>query len=368
MWKTISWLFFPVLLWALTMLVTLAVIDSRQNASAEDDRFAPRHSPSDTRPHWALGTDTIVFSSTRQAEVERRLEAVFTVDLDDPTSIRRISPRGYSLLDVREGQALVWDSGAWLLTKKSHYYRMDVRSGQIVPLQLDSSGCDALAFGPTSDLLVFERRAASRSTTDSYATELNARTGGIQRQWCVFRDPSPATNPCWSQDGKTIAYIANPHYFGDDLENYEVRLLRLDDGEWTATTFETVFVADERDRISRLRWLSDNRRLLLYGYPPVRVLDTETGDITDYQDFLRDQGHLSDELIRSVGWATPKLDGSDCIVRTWGQRKSDDLIGIYLAVMNFDGSDFRQITFDHQVPVPYPFEELHRRLLSLPRE
>ncbi|MBD3292142.1 MAG: hypothetical protein GF393_04400, partial [Armatimonadia bacterium] len=314
----------PVLLWALTMMVTLAVIDSRQNASAEGGSAEPRRSPRDTRPHWALGTDTIVFSSTRQAEDEKGRAAIFAVDLDDPTSIRRISPRGYTLLDVRDGQALAWDSYAGHPTEQPRYYKLDVIDGRVTPLQLDSRAYDALAFGPTSDLLVFERRAQSRRTSDIYAAEIEAGNGAIRRQWCVIRDPNPATNPCWSSDGKTIAYIANPHYFGDDIENFEVRLLRLDDREETATTFETVFIADERERIASLRWLSDNRRLLLYGHP-LRILDTETGEVTDYHDYLRDQGHLSDELIRSLGSPTPKLDGSDCVVASYSQRKSDDI-------------------------------------------
>jgi len=281
--------------------------------------------------------------------------AVFLVRLDGG-EVSRISPTGHKMVDVDPTgtHALLWDSRQFINTRTLAWYRLNLSNGGLVRLPLDGREHESLCFGPTPDLLLFSRRARSRQTADIYAAQLAADATAVIRQWCVARDTAPATFPRWSPDGRRIAYIADPFYLGDDLETHVVRTYNVGLEDVAPAD---VYIAQEHEDVHPLVWFADSRRLLFHTTTGWKIADTEVGHLTDYTQFLLDQGHVSSGKLAWLSGLMPCPHGSDRVAVVMNVRKSARLMGHYIGTMRFDGSEFTQVTFDADQPVPYVFRE-----------
>jgi len=339
---------------ALSACVFLLAEPSGHSQSQDDQgRGGVVVAPDDHSPCWAPGGDTVYFTSSRGRLDNEAGYAVFAVQADG-TRLRRVSPWGFELPNVSPSgsRLLVLDLACSMRNRRVCWCLLDLGSGRITRLDTGAKrGYSHLTFGASDTVLVFARKAGSRPTADIYALEVALESGTIVREWNVLRDEAPADRPEWSPDGSKVAYVADPHYLGDTLEQYAVRVQLVAGDEQR----NEVLRAPVGDHVSSIRWFADSRRLLVCTRLHWWIVDTATAQASDYRALLLDAGNLTQSTIDELRGPAPCLDGSDRILVSIARRKGAKRIGHYVAVMDFDGSSFRQITFDDDGTTPYVF-------------
>jgi hypothetical protein len=86
------------------------------------------------------------------------------------------------------------------------------------------------------------------------------------------------------------------------------------------------------------------------------VADVDTKEVIDYAAYIERSGKLERGLFRSLRWFTPNPRDANrmaCVVR---RPKGENAFGQYVAVMDFDGGNFRQITTDGPDNIPFAYD------------
>ncbi|HKV12146.1 MAG TPA: S9 family peptidase, partial [Thermoanaerobaculia bacterium] len=224
-----------------------------------------------------------------------------------------------------------WDT--WSEGRRNHLFVMPVAGGEPVDLSrgMDADapsrpfgGPEELTFSPDGRTVVFAARDAGREepwSTD-FDLYLAPVDGSKPPQNLTDANPAWDTQPVFSPDGKTLAYLAMARP-GFEADRFRIRLRDL------ATGRERV-LAEEWDRSSDGVFFSADGRTLYttagdVGETPLFAIDVASGKVTK----LVGKGHVRE----------PKLAGN---VLVFGRDDLKSPVEIYTA--RPDGSGLRQIT------------------------
>jgi Tol biopolymer transport system component len=342
------------------LLIALALAGATPASTSREDNgreWGPLHYPFDQPPCWSADGALLYFGTNRIKRGVQPYLATFCLDMTT-AQMHRVSPRGYYYPRLCPGGRQLLVVGDVLKDDDiMGAFQLDLQTGGIVRVQLGRREYQDLAPGPTEREVLFARLAATRRTPDIFALRF-AEDGTIEKEWCILRDTEWIRFPSLSPDGRLLAYMTD----SDPLERTYVAVLkvaRYEDGK-PACSFR---LPPNGMRATLPRWFSDSRRIMLEAPQGPLIVDTTTGKAQDYRAYLRAQGKCADERIAAFNGGVPCPDGSDRVAFTVSCLKSNGERGIYLAVMDFDGGNFRQLTFDEPSDVPYPWREVQRPFL-----
>jgi dipeptidyl aminopeptidase/acylaminoacyl peptidase len=323
----------------------------------------------DTNPRWASDGKSLYFLSTRSGSSQVwRLpavggDAVQVTKLPLDVASLTVSPDGkllaFSLevfpdcptlactkerLDAKakqktSGQLYSGDVGfyrhwdTWSEGRRNHVFAMPVAGGEPVDLArgLDADapsrpfgGGEEFTFSPDSRSVVFAARDVGREepwSTD-FDLYLAPVDGSKKPQNLTDENPAWDTQPVFSPDGKTLAYLAMSCP-GFEADRFRIRLRDL------ATGSERV-LAEEWDRSSNgVVFSADGRTLFTTatdtGETPLFAIDVATGKVTK----LVSGGHVREQQVAGG-------------VLVFGRDDLKSPVEIYTA--RPDGSGLRQIT------------------------
>lgn len=313
----------------------------------------PQLRPEDRWPRWSLDGRTIYFTSNRGLGEQDHGVAVFAVS-SDGLHVRRITPWGYGNPSQLVSRRLLIVRAFASRSTASHYL-LDVTTGQMLPIAVRSER--SMAFGHSEGELLVAMGADEGEAEGIYRFDLrdDGTVSGRKRLW--------RGDPGWgelavSPDGNRVA--TSNLFIGvvDISKGREIRSFSppLDD----TTNGWIGFFGDPL-------WLGNSSRLVACGPSGPVLCDVATGEVMvpDQQRMAAPPGWRRPwtELLErdpeppspETHWV-PCPDGSDRMVFEVARRRGPDMYGLYLAVANLDGSDYRQITTNRPRRVPYVFE------------
>ena len=224
-----------------------------------------------------------------------------------------------------------WDT--WSEGRRNHLFVMPVAGGEPVDLtrgmDVDApsrpfGGPEELTFSPDSRTVVFTARDAGRE--EPWSTDFDLYLvpvdGSKRPQNLTDANPAWDTQPVFSPDGKTLAYLAMARP-GFESDRFRIKLRDMATGrervlaeEWDRSSGGVVFSADGRTLFTTA---TDT------GQTPLFAIDIATGKVTK----LVGDGHVRE----------PKAAGG---ILVFGRDDLKSPVEIYTA--RPDGSGLRQIT------------------------
>ena len=304
----------------------------------------PKYSPYDEDPIWA-NRDTMLFISGRPCAGEPKGVAVFAVGVDG-ADLRRVSPRGYYCMraSCRSPLAIVWSFD--IAANITHTCLLDLQSGKLTQLVLRFDAA-SLLFGASDDELLCE--AYGRTGGTSLRGVRVDGTGHVRAQWPLLASDRHATHPSISPDGKRLAYV-------QQAETGRCQIMvcpLLGTSVGAATSVRSV----EEGSVSYY-WLADSQRILHYTHAGQWITNVDTGTTQDYGVYLKEQGKLPPTVVGHVTSLTPNPFDTNRMACRVSHQKGPGLIGVYIAVMDFDGGNFRQLTFETpEAGIPYAYDK-----------
>jgi dipeptidyl aminopeptidase/acylaminoacyl peptidase len=338
---------------------------------------------SDSNPRWAPDGKSVYFLSTRSGSSQVwRIpaaggDAVQVTNLPLDVSSLTVSPDGSRLafslevfadcpaipctkerLDQKEktkasGQLYQGDTGffrhwdAWSEGRRNHLFTMPIAGGEPVDLSRGMEadvpsrpfgGTEELTFSPDGRTVVFAARDAGREEPWSTDFDLYSVPADGSQAPRNLTDANPAwdTQPAFSPDGKTLAYLAMSRP-GFEADRYRIRLRDLASGrervlaeEWDRSPNEILFSPDGRTLYATA---SD------VGQTPLFAIDVATGRVTK----LVSDGHVRE----------PKLVGNRGDRVVFGRDTLRSPVELFVARRDGSGgiSQISQITRINQEKV-----------------
>ena len=303
------------------------------------------YSPSDSEPRW-ISEDTILFVSGRVSAPGTSGAAVYVVGTDG-TSLRRLSPRCCCRADVSpDGRYVLLDPGGGEPTRL-----LDLRTGHIADYRLPRAPY-CKCFGATSDDIFYVTPSDDPSENSTIWAGKLGSDGLVRGERKLASVPPPAQLLRSSPDGKRLSCFA----FSASLE-----FSLMVGPAATADMKQVLKLKNPGARLPALVWLADSRRIL-YQDDGAHIANVTTGETFDYEAYLRQQGKLAPGLLDSMAHFAPDPRNAQRMACTVSRKKGKDkegnkLVGVYVAVMDFDGGNFRQLTFETpEAGIPYAYD------------
>jgi len=313
----------------------------------EGAQDGPRIAVADARPAWSPGGEVLYFTTTRPGWGPFAVGAVSA----DAKAVRLVTPQGYDTPAVSSdgGNLLVVSLYLHMYKGGTNYCLVDVETGRMRQVGSPRREYSDLAFGRSKGELVFARRAGSRQHPDIYALRLGAN-GEVEEEWNVLRDSEYAMRPVVSPDRKWLCYALM-----EGPSAYALKVCR-----WEGKQAEQLRLLGRFEDLGTIHWMADSKRVFVHTRPGPLIIDIAGGERVDYKQYLQDQGKLDRELLQRTVEFAPSVDGSGRVACGLSYVTEDDLYFHYLAVMDFDGGNFRFLTREAPKMLPYPFKEVQQ--------